>query len=72
VLGRDAQTIGIKDILDCVRNSGKNFKTRSDGSREEDEVNRLIVKLDQSMAKVLEGKNLQELILSLAAPQDRR
>ena len=72
VLGRDAQTIGIKDILDCVRNSGKNFKTRSDGSREEDEVNRLIVKLDQSMTKVLEGKNLQELILSLGAPQDRR
>ena len=72
VLGRDAETIGIKDILDCVRNSGKTLKTRSDGSREEDEVNRLIVKLDQSMAKVLEGKNLQELILSLAAPQDRR
>jgi membrane protein len=72
VLGRDAETIRIKDILDCVRNSGKNLKTRSDGSREEDEVNRLIVKLDQSMAKVLEGKNLQELILSLAAPQDRR
>src|SRR5439155_5047359 len=71
VLGRDAETIGIKDILDCVRNSGKTLKTRSDGSREEDEVNRLIVKLDQSMAKVLEGKNLQELILSLAAPQDR-
>jgi membrane protein len=71
VLGRDAQTIGIKDIFDCVRNSGKNLKSRGDGSKEEEEVNRLIAKVDQSMAKALEGKNLQELIVAGKAPPDR-
>src|SRR5437764_13167378 len=59
VLGRDPETIKIKDILDCIRNSGKTTKLQTGKSQAADEVNELLVKIDQSMAQVLEGKNLQ-------------
>jgi membrane protein len=72
VLGRDPQTIGIKDILDCVRHSGKIAKAPGEGSKEVDEVNDLFVKLEQSTAKVLEGKNLQTLIFSAGAAEGKR
>lgn len=72
VLARDPETIGIKAILDCVRNSGKTIKIQVEQSKEEVEVNGLLGSLDQSMAKVLDGKNLQQLILSVGAPQERR
>jgi membrane protein len=72
VLGRDPETISIKDILDCVRHSGKTVKLPSERSKEEEEVNDLLVSVDQSTAKVLEGKNLQTLILSVGAPEAKR
>jgi DNA-binding IscR family transcriptional regulator len=69
VLGRDPETIKIKDILDCIRNSGKTTKLQTGKSQAADEVNELLVKIDQSMAQVLEGKNLQTLILNAPSVQ---
>ena len=69
VLGRDPETIKIKDILDCIRNSGKTIKFQSEKSQTTDELSELLVKIDQSMAQVLEGKNLQTLILNAPSVQ---
>jgi len=71
VLGRDPETIRIKEILDCVRNSGKKIKTRTDLSDEESEINDLLLEVDQSMADALEGKHLQGLIVSVGPPPTR-
>jgi DNA-binding IscR family transcriptional regulator len=71
VLSRDPETIGIKDILDCVRNSGRRVKLQSERSKEESEVNGLLLDLDQSSAKTLEGRNLQGLILRLSSATGR-
>lgn len=72
VLARDAETIGLKEILDCVRNAGKKAKIQPDQSREENEVNGLLTALETSSEKTLEGKNLQGLILSVTPPSERR
>ena len=72
VLGRDPETIKIKDILDCIRNYGKIIKSQSEKSQTADELNELLVKIDQSVAKVLEGKNLQTLILNVGPPSTQR
>ena len=69
VLARDPETIQIKAILDCVRNSGKKAKVAEDRSPEEDEIDELLATIDLSTAQVLEGKTLQSLILSLPPPQ---
>ncbi len=71
VLGRDPETIGIKDILDCVRNSGKKAKAPEDRSPEEDEIDELLGAVELSVTKALEGKSLQSLILSLPPPAAR-
>jgi membrane protein len=71
VLGRDPETIGIKDILDCVRNSGKKIKIPNDRSEEETEVNALLRDVDEAMTKSLAGKSLQAVILSLPPPAAR-
>jgi membrane protein len=71
VLGRDPETIAIKDILDCVRNSGKKVKMPEDRSPEEDEIDELLATIDESTARALEGKTLQSLILSLPPPEAR-
>jgi membrane protein len=72
VLGRDPETIGIKEILDCVRNAGKKTRSQAERSKEETEVNNLLASLELSSEKALEGKNLQGLILSVTPPSDRR
>jgi membrane protein len=72
VLARDPSTIGIKDIIDCVRNSGRKEKTQGEQGRDESEINRLLVEADQSSAKTLEGKSLQGLVLRLTEPDARR
>lgn len=69
VLGRDPETIGIKAILDCVRNAGKKSKAPEDRGPEEDEIDDLLNSVDLSAAKALEGKSLQSLILSLPPPE---
>jgi membrane protein len=69
VLGRDPETISIKDILDCVKNSGKKAKVPENRSPEEDEIDDLLGSVDLSVTKALEGKTLQSLILSLPPPE---
>ena len=71
VLGRDPETIGIKEIFDCVRNSGKKSKIPGDRDAEEKEINALLQGVDESMSKALAGKSLQAVILSLPAPAPR-
>jgi DNA-binding IscR family transcriptional regulator len=71
VLGRDPETISIKEILDCVRNSGKRLKAPTERSAEENEINELLLDIEQSMAEALQGKNLQGLILTLSPPETR-
>ena len=71
VLGRDPETIGIKEILNCVRNSGKKIKIPSDPSEEEKEINALLRDVDDSMTKALSGKSLQAVILRLPPPAAR-
>ena len=72
VLGRDPETISIKEILDCVRNSGKKLKVPTERSAEENEINGLLLDIEQSMGEALQGKNLQGLILTLSPPERRR
>ncbi|HEY1232869.1 MAG TPA: YhjD/YihY/BrkB family envelope integrity protein [Candidatus Binatia bacterium] len=62
VLARDPQTISIKEILDCIRNGGTKIKLPSDGNREESKVNEMLLRVDQSVSKALEGQSLQTLI----------
>ncbi|MGE5219700.1 MAG: YihY/virulence factor BrkB family protein [Chloroflexota bacterium] len=72
VLGRDPETIGIKDILDCVRNGGKGM--RVDGARSKDEraIDDLLADVDRCAVRALEEKTLQGLISSLSPPPERR
>jgi len=67
VLGRDPETISIKEILDCVRNGGrKTTPPMGKQSREEDVIDDLLLDVENSTAEVLEGRSLQSLILSEA------
>jgi DNA-binding IscR family transcriptional regulator len=71
VLGRDPETISIKDILDCVRNSGKKIKTANDRGDADNQINTLLQDIDESTTKALAGKSLQAVILSLPPPAAR-
>ena len=66
VLARDPERISIKEILDCVRNSGmKKPAVRTD---EEVAIDELLRKVDDSVAQTLEGKSLQSLIVEHSPP----
>jgi membrane protein len=71
VLGRDPQTISIKDILDCVRNSGKKIKFSGRPNAAEKQVNALLQEVEDSLTEALAGKSLQAVIASLPAPGAR-
>jgi DNA-binding IscR family transcriptional regulator len=71
VLGRDPETIGIKEILDCVKNSGKKVKIQGERSEEETEIENLLSDVEHLSAKALEGQSLQGMILSLTPPELR-
>lgn len=71
VLGRDPETISIKEILDCVRDAGRKIKMPVDRSAEETEINELLLDVEQSIAEGLHGKNLQALIARLSPPPAR-
>jgi len=71
VLGRDPETIRIKEILDCVRHSGKNIKAVNDDGNADNQINTLLRDIDESITKALAGKSLQTVILSLPAPATR-
>ncbi len=72
VLGRDPETISIKEILDCVRHSGKMKNPPADQSKEEKGIEELLLDVEQAAAQALEGKSLQCLILSQSPPSSRR
>ena len=72
VLGRDPETIAIKDLLDCVRNAGKIQKSQAKPTKEEQGINEILAQADQSVAEALEGRNLQSLILEQSPPPSRR
>ena len=63
VLGRAAETIRIKEILDCVRTAGDTTTGTGIYLREPDGIDELLLALDQSVAATLEGKTLQSLIV---------
>jgi membrane protein len=71
VLGRAPETIGIKEILDCVRNSGKAQTSSGKRTKEEQSIDEILTAANQSVAEILEGKNLQSLILSQNPPPRR-
>jgi DNA-binding IscR family transcriptional regulator len=72
VLGRDPHTISIKEILDCVRNSGKKIKFSSSPSAAEKQVNALLQEVEDSLTEALAGKSLQAVIWNLPAPAARK
>jgi membrane protein len=63
VLGRAAEKIRIKEILDCVRTSGDTNKGTGIYLREPDGIDELLLAADQSVAATLDGKTLQSLIV---------
>jgi membrane protein len=66
VLARDPERISIKEILDCVRNSGvKKPAVRTD---EDVAIEELLRNVDDSVAQTLEGKSLQSLIVEHSPP----
>jgi membrane protein len=67
VLGRDPETISIKEILDCVRNRRERRTSQRPISEEESAIDELLLDVEQSVADTLKGKSLQSLILSLSA-----
>lgn len=66
VLARDPERISIKEILDCVRNSG----AKKPAFRTEDEVTieELLREVDDSVTQTLEGKSLQSFIVEHTPP----
>jgi membrane protein len=72
VLARDPATISIKEILDCMRNSGKKPRTQFKATKEEDEIDEILLDVDQSISDALEGKSLQSFILKSNPSQSRR
>ncbi len=72
VLGRDPETISIKELLDCVRNSGRKTGLQiANRSKEENEIDELLLDAEHAVAEALEGKSLQSLITS-QSPAARR
>jgi membrane protein len=66
VLARDPERISIKEILDCVRNSGG--KQPAVQTAEETAIDELLGKVNDSVAQALEGRSLQSLIVSQSPP----
>jgi membrane protein len=66
VLARDPERISVKEILDSVRNSGMKRPTSQTG--QERAIEELLRKVDDSVAKALEGKSLQSLIVEQSSP----
>jgi len=63
VLGRDPATISIKEILDCVRNSGKIVHRQAKREEAENVIEDLLFDVDRAATQALDGKTLQSLIL---------
>jgi len=68
VLGRDPETIAIKEILDCVRNAGNIQKGPLKRTKVEQGIDEILAQVEQAAVKALEGKTLQSVILSQSPP----
>jgi len=68
VLARDPETISVKEIVDCVRYSGKKIKIAEQRGGGDSPIDGLLEDIDTSITKALAGKSLQALILSVPAP----
>ena len=68
VLGRDPATIGIKEIIDCVRGAANGG---IQGKRDDQEklIDEILLETEQAAARSLEGKNLQALVQALELPR---
>ena len=68
VLGRDPATIGIKEIIDCVRGAANG---RIQGKRDDQEklIDEILLETEQAAARSLERKNLQALVQALELPR---
>ena len=62
VLSRDPATIGMKEILDCVRSSGEKRNAQSERGKEKNVIDEVMKDVDRSVGVALEGKTLQTLI----------
>ncbi|MBM4264414.1 MAG: YihY/virulence factor BrkB family protein [Deltaproteobacteria bacterium] len=71
VIGRDPETIGIKEILDCVRNAGRQARPVPSRNEDEQQIDELLEAIDRSAALALQHKNLQSLILSVEPLRER-
>jgi membrane protein len=71
VLGRDPERISVKEILDCVRNSGAGRKMQSDRTEAEIGIDELLQEVDESVSEALKGRSLQSLILEHCPPLPR-
>jgi len=71
VLGRDPETIAVKEILDCVRNSGSMQKGPLKRTKVEQGIDEILAQVEQAAEEALEGKNLQSMILSQSSPPPR-
>ena len=69
VLGRDPATIGIKEIVDCIRGRS-NGRDHSKKEADERLIDEILLDLDQAVTLSLHGKTLQDLVLSLEPRRD--
>jgi membrane protein len=65
VLSRHPSTIGIKEILDCVRKGRERRKSQRPVGKEESAVDEVLIEMDRSIGSTLEGKSLESLILNV-------
>ena len=68
VLGRDPATIGIKEIIDCVRGAA-NGRIQGKLDDQEKLIDEILLETEQAAARSLEGKNLQALVQALELPR---
>ncbi len=71
VLGRDPGTVGIKEIIDCLHGTAGSRLSADDA--DERLIDQLLREIDQAATDRLDGKTLQDVVLTLEAlPQEPR
>ena len=68
-LGRDPETLGVKDILDCVKNAGKAGRHVGGPDDEGRSVEMLLQRVDDAVAAALGDESLKSLMLKLDDPE---
>ncbi len=62
VLGRDPETVSVKEVIDCVRYAGEKKTSGGHATKDENEIEELLLDVDASVAEALAGKSLRRLI----------